>query len=442
MDFVLLQVFAFLRPIMFVEMPIRVLGLNLFEVAAILLSGLLILAVLTRIAVTKDVGIDSIDLIMFAFAGWCIAIFLIYMQHADIKELAKFVLPFLTYVAAKTVIRGVEQYRRVLWLLIVGFAVPVAASTALTMAGLGIDRVNFWTGIPRYLGVYSGPHNMAHNMTFLIMLTVLYLTVGRSEVGVGEISRARMGFLGLLTLAALYCLYMTGVRTALLGLAVFAVVLLWAYRRKWLFIGVAVVLIAGVAFKDNLVQYWFYEAVMAEKSQDDNIENVASGRPRIWEAVWGEFSQMPIDRKLAGVGIGNSWDKPGSDLKAIEDSHNDFLEVLIQTGYVGFLLFAALQIFVFLGILRLRGVERHVFLALFIAVAVMNFASNSYISRFGLGQMYYLVLSYLAFAGALYSSRVGVPAPEPVAVPNTGAWSNAPGRRGPVRDRTIHEGGR
>ena len=440
MDFLLLQIFAFLRPIMFIETPFSLAGLNLFEIGAILLSLLLILGVLVRMTLMKDVGVDGIDLAMIGFSGWCIAVFVIYIDQADVKELGKFVLPFLTYLAAKSVIRDVEQYRRILWLLIVGFGLPVAASTVLTLLGLGVDRVNFWTGIPRYLGVYSGPHNMGHNMTFLIMLMVLYFTIGRSQAGGIGLSRVRMGYLGVMALAALYCLYMTGVRTAILGLGVFVVMLLFIYRRKHLLIGAAVVVVALPILKDDIVHHLYYEAVMAEKSQEHSVENIASGRPRIWETVWGEFSGMPLDRKLAGVGIGNSWDKPGSNLKVIEDSHNDFLEVLIQTGYVGFALFLALHVLLLRGVLRLQGLERHVLLALFVAVVVMNLASNSYVSRFGLAQMYYLVLSYVALAMRSAEPRPAVASPP--AVPGRGRprgsieWQRGEVRRGFARTRT------
>lgn len=395
MDYLLLQIFAILRPIMFIELPISLFGLNLFEVAAIVLSLFLMLGLLIRGALVKDFSVSGIDLAMIGFSGWCITVFAIYPQYSDLRDLARLVLPFLTYLAAKTVLRTTARYRKLLWLLLVGFSVPVVMSAGLIAAGYGVDRINYWTGIPRYMGAYSGPHNMGHNMTFLIMTIVLYLYVGRERGGEGAIGRWRAVFLGALALLALYCLYESAVRTAIVGLALFLSVPLFIYRRK-LFVALGVAAIAlAIPFSDTLQRHLYYETVMVEKSSADGVYAFASGRPRIWDHAWADFSALPLDRKIAGAGIGNSADKPWSDLRFTADAHNDFLQVLLETGVIGFVLFVTLQWLVLRAVLRLEGIERYLFLAMFIAVTAMNFASNSYVARFGMAQMYYLVLSYV-----------------------------------------------
>lgn len=124
----------------------------------------------------------------------------------------------------------------------------------------------------------------------------------------------------------------------------------------------------------------------------------------MWRQFMSEFSNYPMDKQIAGIGIGNGtelwrtdiWGSADdSDANRLGVTHNDFLEVLVQTGYVGLALFLLLQVIVFRSILRLPKPRRGVFIAAFIAVAAMNMGSASYITRFGLAQMYYLMLAYI-----------------------------------------------
>lgn len=77
------------------------------------------------------------------------------------------------------------------------------------------------------------------------------------------------------------------------------------------------------------------------------------------------------------------------------NSHNDFLEVMMQTGLIGLLIYLMMQFCIYSKIRQLKGKELYVFLALFYAVNFMNFISNSYVSRFGLGQIFYAVLAFI-----------------------------------------------
>jgi O-antigen ligase len=395
MDLLLLQLFAFLRPIMFLDLGVQIGGLNVFEVAALLLTGALLGGMLIRAAVRKDLALSGADLLMIGFAIWCIVIYFVYIDRADVKELAKFVLPFLGYVVAKNILVERGAYRTLILIMILGFVPPLVVTTVMTLLGKGAEWVNFWTGSARYQGLYSGPHNMAHNMTFLLMLIGLYVALSRTD-GAKRLSRRTLVLLSTMALAALYCLYFSGVRTAIIGLAVFAAMVLLFVNRRALLWGVAVLVLIGIGFSQQLRDRLYYESVAMERDTTaTSDEIVASGRPYIWRKNMEEFLAMPIDRQLAGVGIGNSKRRPGSDLKQIGDSHNDVLEVLIQTGIVGFLLFLGLNLALFLAVLRLQGIERYAFLGLFLAVMFMNLASNSYVSRFGLAQMYYVVFAYV-----------------------------------------------
>jgi len=134
---------------------------------------------------------------------------------------------------------------------------------------------------------------------------------------------------------------------------------------------------------------------------------LGSGRPKIWKHNLDIFWSMPIDRQLAGAGIGN---KGVSGTDGVVDSHNDYLEMMMNTGIVGLLLYLTMQLLMLHKILRLPGREKHVFLGVFMAVVLMNFSSNSYITRAALAQMLFLVLAYIELPSAARAQKLTEPA--------------------------------
>ena len=75
--------------------------------------------------------------------------------------------------------------------------------------------------------------------------------------------------------------------------------------------------------------------------------------------------------------------------------HSGWLRVLLETGIIGFALFAWFQILILRAILRMRGRERYVFLALLAAVNTMMLVSNSYALRIQVSQLYYIILAFI-----------------------------------------------
>lgn len=394
MEVFLLSLLALLRPMSFIEIDAQIVGLKLFEIAAIGLTGLLVGAWMIRATVHKDVGFSALDLLILAFVFWCVAAYIIYIDNGNIAELAKLILPLLTFTIARNLIRDRQTYETIIFLMIVGFVIPITASAVLSALGKGLTDVSYWTGIPRYGGVYSGDHNLGHNAAFVIMLMALYarLTTNGNSVGLKVGKKALFLILGA---AALYCLYAARVRTSLLGLLVFFAVYLAYTNKKVLVFGMVASAIVGAALAPKLVPHFFHDVAKVQAGEWD-ISKLGSNRPNIWMHNIEEYAALSLDQQLAGGGIGTPGMEPMSDAPAnFRDSHSDFLEVLVQTGLVGFGLFTTIWFMLFLSIYRLPIEERYIFLALFAAVTVMNLVSNSYVSRFGLGQMFYLALAYL-----------------------------------------------
>lgn len=390
----LLSMVYFLRPVAYAQFRVDVSGLSTLEIFAILSFVILLMLAITRLYRFK---MSAIDLFIFLYAFWCIGAFFVYIDKAQVVDLAKFILPFFTYLVLKYAINSRAQYMRVLWLMIVGFSIPVGMTTILILLHKGVYVQDYWTGLFRFTGSYPNPHDLGHNMTFLLMLIVVYITLWRNtdEPMYRPLPVWRKVFLATLVILALFCLYKSYVRTAYLGLVAFFLVYLFFINKKLMLTAAAGLIVAVVAFWSvwALIFHDVVEVYQGERA----TENIGSGRPYIWKHNFEIFSNLSIDRQLAGVGVGNRSHVLSSSHASenIWNSHNDYLEVFMQTGIVGFIIFIIIQVLLFRCIRYLDKRERYVFMALFVAVAFMNFASNSYVTRFGLGQTFYMVFVYV-----------------------------------------------
>ena len=267
----------------------------------------------------------------------------------------------------------------------------------MIMSGHGVATVHYWSGAIRYQGVYLGGHNLAHSMTLLLMLIVLYwgLRTTTEEEDKRSFGTGRKILIGGLAVLALYCLYHTWVRTAFLGFLVFLIVLAIGRGKKLLVIAIVAALLAPALLVESLRQGFMYEVAQSEQDKYFTASKLGGGRPMMWNMFLTEFMEEPIDRQLAGVGIGFAGGRLGGGKYGVTSTHNDFLDVLVQTGFVGFAIFVTLLTLVLRRILRLDRAQRAFFLGFFVAIMFMNFVSASYVSRFGLAQLAWLVLAYI-----------------------------------------------
>lgn len=408
MELWLLQALAFLRPVFFIELDVKIGGLNVFELIGILSFVVLSAAFLSNASQRKDAQFTPIDLCILLFGIWCIAAYVVYLDRSYVSDLSKLLIPLFTYTIAKNIIRTPQDYLKVLKCLMLGFAVPLVLSSIFILGGEGLDRVNYWTGLPRYEGLYANSHNMGHNATLALIVIGLYVMLRRSIVPQGEFGKKWLFLFFLIGSTALFCLYESRVRTSILGLLLFFGMYFLFFNRKLLITTALVLVVGGILWAPVLTRALFYDVEKVETGEWAAGE-VGSGRPEIWKHNLTIFLSLPLDRQLAGVGIGN---QNLEDVRYSPDnvinSHNDFLEVLMQTGIVGMTLFLILQVLILRRILQLEAEDRRLFLGLFFAVCVMNLASNSYIFRFGLAQMYYILLAYVELPIHL-SARVNRP---------------------------------
>jgi O-antigen ligase len=350
-----------------------------------------------KAALSKSLRLSAIDGAIVAFTVWCLAISGIYYEGTKIAEVLKVLVPVLSYTLVKNIIPDQQAYRRLLFWIIIGFAVPTLVSTSLIAVGsaTALDHVNYWTQVPRWKGAYTGAHSFGHSMTLFLITLVLFFTLRRTgETKNHAIStRLENTLFGLLGIVALYGLYMSQVRTAVLGFLTFISVFLYAVNKKVFLIGAATLVFVAIATSSYWLMAFNPELGAEERGVEVDVMDLGSGRPNLWLHDIRVFAERPIDAKLAGTGIGN---RAGiGEAEGQVYGHNDWLELLTQTGLIGLALFATLQILIFKKILRMEAKEKYAFLALFVAVNLMMFVSNSYVWRIQVGHLYYMMLAYI-----------------------------------------------
>ena len=397
MELILLKLFAFLRPISWIKFDAQILGMSPFELASIMLTIILALGLLMKAALTKEIRFSHIDYVLFLLSFWFVAIYLVYIDDAKLANMVKLVIPLLTYTVAKNIIQDRDQYLRIVFLIIAGYSIPVVISAALILQGKSIDFVNYFTGLPRYMGAYSGPHNMAHSMMMLIMIIGAYMTIIKQH---GSTLATRLGlanraFLVVLVGLALFSLYMSYVRTVYLGLLVFVVLYLLLAQRKYFAVwGIAVGV--GITLALPILLVVFHDVFEIFRGEQP-IDQLGSGRLTFWRMNLMAFAASGIDNWVAGLGIGNRTD--------IMNSHNDYLLILVETGIVGFGLFVFAQGLFVKAILRLEGKEKHLFFSIFLAIVFMTLVSNSTLTRVAVAQIFYILMTYVELPRATRAHR-------------------------------------
>jgi hypothetical protein len=386
----LLKLVALARPLISMRY-----GEAFFAILGIGLFGILLGAVLMRAAMQKSLRLSPIDALILAFSTWVIARAVIYIDASYISQLTKLLIPLLSYIVAKNVIPDRVEYRRVIFWIIVGFSVPTILSAGQIASGIpeAVDKVKYQTGIVRWQGVYSNPHNFGHSMTLLLMTSVLYVSLrGIHKDGRNGVSpRVENVLLGVLAAIALFCLYKSAVRTAVLGLLIFLGLYGYLQNKKALLLGGAALAVVAVLSAPIWIPALLHEFAPDRRGGEPEMMKLGSGRPARWANDIALYAKLPIDQKLAGIGIGVRSTSEDDEV----GGHSDWLRILWDTGIIGFVLFAWLQILILRAILRMHGRERYALLALFAAVNIMNAVSNSYIARIQVGQLYYIILAFI-----------------------------------------------
>ena len=405
METYIVQLLYLLRPILSADLVDRgLLGLNFFELVAILLFLALAVAFLLKALQKNRQPISGGEVWAALLIVWITISYVVHVDISSLERYAKFVIPLATYIMLKRILPDRTAHIQMVFLMLIGFLVPFIMSAIKTYQGDGIGQVIYWTGAVRYQGIYANIHTMGHNAAFAIMATIVYLAVRKSQktpLRLGEII-----VMPTVVCVAIYLLYASQLRSAILGLVIFFIITLYFLDKR----GFALFLILSTAF---VAYFWsevslmFYNII---NPQDHGLDSDAlgSGRKVMWAWALERWLQAPLLHQFTGMGITTSGLHPmrtppsgtffDGTIKPWPNPHNDWLYVLLSLGLIGLAIFVGLLGSILQAILRIPGKEKFALLGFFVAVVVMIGLSNSYISFFALGTMFYMLIVYADLA--------------------------------------------
>jgi O-antigen ligase len=209
-----------------------------------------------------------------------------------------------------------------MWITIVGGLFPAAGTLKNYLQG------NLYEGRASWVGIFANPNEVAYSLVILVPF-LLYLGMPR-----GWGIRLFLFSVFLLYAAAIYVTFSRG---GLLGLG--AVIALCAWRKKsiW-FQGLALLLLMGGLAVAS--RYWSRGEDFSQLNSDVSFqERVATSQAGL---------NMFLDHPLLGVGFGCSviawplYAPQGLYTRGALVTHNTFVQVLGETGVLGFLPFVLL----------------------------------------------------------------------------------------------------
>jgi len=252
----------------------------------------------------------------------------------------------LFFLAAQT-LRTLSDWRSFAWFVMI---------FAFLVAGLGIlqhltfNGKLYWFREMRYGGIPFGPYaNRNHFAGF----AELVLPMALVPFLLGRVRRERLFIVGVLAIIPLSALMLSASRGGIISLGaelafLALVVMLKKTSGRHLFLGAAVLLAAFL-----IVSWLGVSQILARFQGLQTLEVTQSKRASMRHGAWRIF----VDHPVVGTGLGTLQQvyppyETLYDGKIVNHAHNDYLEVLAETGALGGLCCAWFVGTLFIGALR------------------------------------------------------------------------------------------
>ena len=390
-SFYAIAIFAVLRPIFTLSFAaeLEIFGLNLLKLFGITFSYIFILISLLNL---KKFRLDILTLTILLFSLYC---GLSIIWGSKIEYASELILPFTIFFAIYLTQENEKQILALILLALIGYIIPVLGSGYLILMGKTISRSIYWTNLDRFTGLYLKVHTLAHAMFLYVICLAIYAYLNKNLI----VNKRKLiwlfFFIGII---ATYCIYKSATRTVYVGLFTFGMIFLYG-RRQFLLLSIVTILailIVLTSTKFKTIFFDVYDYIYGYVP----IETVGSGRIGMWKQSFTEFEKFPFENKILGSGLGNELNKR---VHLIGSSHNDFLSIMITLGIIGCFLYFTILLFTIYSIYvsELKSELKFIYLGFTISVLLMNLLSNSYLSRFELGQSFFFII------GTFYALKNG-----------------------------------
>jgi O-antigen ligase len=317
----------------------------ILHMGAVLAFILWILSIVT--ARRPHLELQAIHLPPFVFA--CVVIGQILLRgsayrHETVTQFMNFVAYGLIFLIATDIFRNEREVRTLcLTLAVLGFALALLGSVQeFTSPGK-----LYWVRAPRFGGPIFGPYVNRNHYAGVMELLFPFALMGSLKPGRNGSKRILLGFAAVLMISTVFlCGSRGGFVSVVLQLIFTSVLLLWRSRHLGLVLSLTVIFVLSAAFGT-----WLGSDRLIGRLGDVPSEIQADktgGRLQLAKDSLQMFAQRPI----TGWGLGTfpviypKFRTFVTDLY-VNEAHNDFVQLLVETGVIGFSVGICLLVIVF-----------------------------------------------------------------------------------------------
>ena len=263
--------------------------------------------------------------------------------------------------------------------LLIGLGLPVAMTIivisftwlcfiSLVSSLVLPDTYMFNQGIMRFRGIFSGPHALAQP-------TAICLCIIAS--GILLVRRSTLFVLAFIIGA---CLLLTFSRQAIaaasVGVAIALVMKIRTYSHVVIIGLVSAILVTGLSYA-YIIGYSLTEIASFDEGSD--VQNL-TGRTLIWEATFDLVQQKPLfgyGFGAGGIALQDYYRTVSTYGWSTFNAHNAFLQILLDLGVTGLILFIAMVGYWFTRSITMQSV---LFFPIFICIMLLSFVERGFYS--------------------------------------------------------------
>ena len=303
------------------------LGLNFMEAFTGGITVLLILMCMQRIQ-------GVLDHPFFPFVTLWVALLLVgAAQQPEARVvaelLARFGSPMMIMLLFSIHFRTHESRRKLFIWVGLGGILPIVLGLFYWATGQAANMQ--LSGYDRLAGGYSNIADHGQSMATFAMIGLMWIWHHKASWK----SAAILGY----TCLAVLLLLLTYARTPLIGFAAFVFVFLALHRNRSLLLVAGAVLVLILATNSTAQDRFSDFTDFFTVDAGYQVDRLGSGRLGIWRRSFEAFFSQPFLQILLGNGLNSQY-----LLSDGQDSHNDYISLMLQVGPIGLALWAGFQI--------------------------------------------------------------------------------------------------
>lgn len=214
---------------------------------------------------------------------------------------------------------------------------PISSGYSLDDYGLSIEG---------FVGIFQNPHGASVVLTQVLLFKLFQL-----------LNIPKKSYFNLfLFLLGVYVLYNTFVRTSyvmfLIGVFILLLFKYWNRNKLFfLFVNIFFILSILIVYNNSKILQARFNQNYVNSDTELTLDKFSSGRLNLSTVNLENFINSNFLYQAIGLGPSYSMDLMEKDIGLRKNSHNGFVDALVQSGYIGFILFILLLFYVFKSLL-------------------------------------------------------------------------------------------